>query len=286
MAIRKFPILRSSFTQTPLTLRKQIILLAAITFAAVSTFSQPISSKSSIAFSAGPSIPMGDYSNTGKQNNHADFSKAGINASISYRYKLDKTIGLEAMVYGQKNALNTSAIEKNLSETGFLNHQPGYYSNWSVEKKNWQIGSFMAGVSGETAPGNSSQLSLNGKILFGIALVKSPDLKADSRSENDYAVFSGKYGSGAAPSWLISPGVNYKLSRRFNLILNAAYFGTTKISFQDATEVIAATNGGLIVPGYYDLKNSMNSPAIYGEQGTRKQSIQSINLNLGLSFHW
>lgn len=267
-------------------MRKQIILLAIIICSALSGFSQTISSKSSITLSVGPSFSLGDYGNTDKENNYAGYSNTGINASISYRYKLNKTIGLEAMVYGQQNALKTSALEKNFSEASLLDQQPGYYSNWSIEKKNWQIGSFLVGVSGEIPSENSSKLSFNAKILLGLAYSKSPDIKGDSRNENDYAIIIGKYGTGIAPSWLISPAVNYQLNNRFKLSLNTSYFGTTKISFKDVTEVIAATNGGLIIPGFYDLKNSVNGPIIYEDKTTRKQSIQSISVNFGVSFQW
>ena len=146
-------------------MRKRIILLAIIICAALSGFSQNISSKSSITLSAGQSVPVGDFGNTDKENIHAGFSNAGISASLSYHYKLNKTLGLEAMVYGQKNSLNTSSMEKNLSESQFPGQQPGYYSNWSVEKKSWQIGSFMLGVTGEFPSANSTKLTLTGKIL-------------------------------------------------------------------------------------------------------------------------
>ena len=284
--MESFSYLADSSFPIPLTMRKLTFLIAIIINPALSVFSQNISSKSLITLSAGPSMPIGDYGKTDKENIHSGFSNAGISASISYNYKLNKTIGLEAMVFGQRNSLNTSAVERNLSETGFLDQQQGYYSNWSVDKKNWQIGSVMLGATSEFPSSNSSKLSFSGKILFGLAYVKSPDLKADSRQKNAYTVFSGEYGSNTGPSWLVSPGVNYKLSNRFNLILNAAYFGTSKISFKDATEIIAATNGGLIEPGLYDLKNSVNPPTVYGEKRTRKQSINSINLNLGVSFQW
>ena len=267
-------------------MRTLTILIAIISCTTLSVFSQNISSKNSITLSAGPSIPVGNYGKTEKENIHLGFSSAGISASISYNYKLNKTIGLEAMVYGQQNSLNNSAMEKDLSETGFLGQQPGYYSNWSVEKEKWQIGSVMVGATGEFPLINSSKFSFIGRALFGLAYVKCPDLKADSRQDNAYAVFSGKYGSNTGSSWLISPGVNYKLSNRLNLILNAEYFGTAKIPFKDAIEIIAATNGGLVIPGQYDLKNSVNPPTTYGEKGTKEQSIQSMNLKLGVSFHW
>ena len=267
-------------------MKKQIILLAIILLPAFTGFSQTISPKSSITISAGPSFPLGDFGNTNRENNYAGFSGSGINVSISFGHKLNNLIGLEAMVYGQQNALNTSAVRKNLSEASFLNQQPGFYSNWAVEKKHWQIGSFMVGVSGETSADNPSTLTISGKLLLGIAYIKSPDLKGDSRDENKYAIIAGKYGTGIGPAWLISPAINYQLNKHFKISLTTAYFGSPKISFKDATEVIAATNGGLIIPEFYDLNNSVNPPLIYGEKGTRKQSVESINVNLGVSFQW
>lgn len=266
-------------------MRKLSILIAIITCPALCVFSQNISSKSSITLSAGPSIPIGNFGKTENENSYSGFSNAGISASIFYKYKLNKTFGLEAMVYGQQNSLNNFALEKNLSETGFLGQEPGYYTNWSVEKEKWQTVSAMVGASGEFPLINSSKLSFIGRALFGLAYVKCPDYKADSKQDNSYAVFSGKYGSNTGSAWFLSPGVNYRISRRLTIILNTEYFGTAKISFKDASEIIAATNGGLIIPGYYDLKNSVKSPITYGEEGTKEQSVQSMNVKLGVSFH-
>lgn len=189
------------------------------------------------------------------------------------------------MVHGQRNALNTSAFQKELDKTYFFQDARNY-SNWKAEKKSWMIGSVLAGVTGESAIGQTNKISIKAIALAGLALVKSPDLKAESKANNAYATFTGKYGSAKGISILLGAGLTYKLNNHFGLFLNSEYFKTRKISFKEATEIIIATDGGLVVPGLYNFKNSFNHAISYGEIGTREQIITAINLNAGLTFIW
>ena len=266
-------------------MRKLTILLVIITATPYQLFAQSISERCSLSLSIGTSIPFGDFSKTDPNNTLSGYAKTGETVKLSFNYKLTKIIGLEAMVYGQRNALNTGEFEKQLDATYFFQDERNY-SNWEVEKKPWMTGSVLAGVTGEYALDHTNKISVKAKALGGLALVKSPDVKAESRSENAYAAFEGAYGSAKGFSILLGAGLNYKLNNRFRLFLNSEYFTTRKLSFKESTEAIMATDGGLIVPGLYNFQNSRNTPISHGQIGTREQLISAINLNAGLSFSW
>ncbi len=264
---------------------KLIILLLIIISAPYQLFAQSISGRNSLSLSLGTSIPVGDFSKTDGENIFSGYAKTGETVKLSFNYKLTKIIGLEAMVYGQRNALNIGEFEKQLGETYFF--QDGRnYSNWEGEKKSWMTGSVLAGITGEYAIDHTNKISIKAKALAGLALVKSPNLEAESKSGNAFAAFRGEYGSAKGFSVLFGAGLNYKLNNRFSLFLNSEYFTTRKLSFKESKEAIIATDGGLVVPGLYNIQNSRNPPVSFGQIGTREQFISSINLNAGLSFMW
>lgn len=263
---------------------RKLIILLVITIAAPHTLlAQSISERSSLSISIGASIPVGDFSITDANNTFSGYAKIGETVKLSFGYKLTNIIGLEAMVYGQRNALNTGASQKELDKTYFFQDARNY-SNWEVVKKNWMIGSLLAGVTGDYTIDQRNKISIKAKALAGLALIKSPDLKAESNSGNAYAAFRGEYGSAKGMSVLLGAGLNFKLNHRFNLFLNSEYFTTRKITFKESREVIIATDGGLVVPGLYNIQNSRNPPVSSGQIGTREQFISVINLNAGLSF--
>ncbi len=266
-------------------IRKLTFLLVIIIITPFQLFAQYNSERSSLSISIGTSVPVGDFSKTDPNNTSAGYAKTGETLTLSFGYKLTKTIGLEAAVYGQRNALNTGEYEKQLGETYFFRDERNY-SNWEVEKKRWMTGSVLAGVTGEYAIDQTNKISIKAKALAGFALVKSPDLKAESKSADAYAVFSGEYGSAKGISVLLGVGIQYKLNNRFSLFLNSDYFTTRKISFKDSKEAIIATDGGLIVPGLYNIENSRNAPLSFGQIGNREQTISSLNLNTGLRLVW
>lgn len=131
----------------------------------------------------------------------------------------------------------------------------------------------------------SEKISIKAKALAGGAFVEAPDLKAESKFGNSYATYTRDYGSAIAPAILLGAGLEYSLNNRFSIFINSEYFMTTKVSFKGATEVFIATDE-LIIPGFYSFKNSYSIPYIYGQTGTRKQTIKSLNLNVGFSFSW
>ena len=266
-------------------MRKLTILLFIIISAPYLLFAQSILERYSLSLSIGTSIPIGDFSKTDGKNMFSGYAKTGETAKLSFSYKLTEIIGLEAMAYGQRNALNTGEFETQLGETYFF--QDGRnYSNWEVEKKRWMTGSFLAGVTGEYAIDHANKISIKAKALSGLALVKSPDLKTESKSADAFAAFRGEYGSAKGIAVLFGAGLQYKLNNRLSLLINSDYFTTKKLSFRESTETIIATDGGLVVPGLYNIENSQNPPISFGQIGNREQKISSLNLNAGLRFAW
>ena len=113
-------------------MRKLTFLLVIIIATPFQLFAQSISERYSLSLSIGASIPVGDFSKTDSKNSLSGYGKTGETVKLSFGYKLTKIIGLEAMVYGQRNALNTGEYEKQLGETYFFQDARNY-SNWELE---------------------------------------------------------------------------------------------------------------------------------------------------------
>lgn len=75
---------------------------------------------------------MSDFSNTNPESSLSGYAKMGVTAKLSNDLKLTEIIGLEAMVYGQRNGIQTAEFEKQLSNTLFIDESKRY-SNWEVK---------------------------------------------------------------------------------------------------------------------------------------------------------
>lgn len=266
-------------------MKKIILIILVFSYPGTKLFCQ--SNNSTLSLSIGPSLPVGNYAKTDPANNLSGYSKAGESINISFGYKLNKGIGLEAMLYGERNGLNTKAFANQLSELGFFAFygDPRYYSNWTIDKKSWYAESLLLGVTRQWYIGKTnSRVSIVAKALGGLAYVQYPELSANSKSDTSYVIIRQNSASAFGASFLLSAGVEYKLSKNTGILFSCEYFGTTQISFQNIDESIAATNGGLRVPKIYSLSNSVSTPIAESYGDNSKQAISSINIKLGICF--
>ena len=252
-------------------------------------YAQTIPDKNTISFSIGTSVPVGNFSSTDPSNNLSGYAVPGVSANFSFNHKLNKQFGLAAMLYGQRNGINTNELSDQLDKSFFFPQafstgspyfptgaQQVYY-NWNIAKKYWYLESVMLGVTEELSFENNNKLSFVASALIGGAFAQSPTLNGKSVSDTSYSVFYQKGASAFGFSYLLSAGMNYKLSGKLYLKLDAFYFGTSRLNFKNITQNFASTNGGLAVQGAYTLSNS-NMPVIWESSttGPNKQPFGSI----------
>ena len=266
-------------------MKKLLLIILVFSYPSIKLFCQ--SNKGTLSLSIGPSFPLGNYAKTDQANNLSGYSKAGESINISFNYKLNNGVVFEAMLYGERNGLNTKAFANQFSEAGFFTFygDPRYYSNWTIDKKSWNVESLLLGVTRHWPIGKpNGRISILAKTLLGLAYVQSPELNANSKTDTSYVILHQNNASAIGTSFLLSAGVEYRLSKKIGIVFSCDYFGTTQILFKNITEGIAATNGGLRVPKIYSLPNSESTPIAESITDNSKQTIISINIKLGICF--
>lgn len=233
-----------------------------------------------LSLSFGPSFPLGDYSNTSLNNKFSGFAKTGQAISINYSRRLKNNLGLEAMLYGQRNPINTSAFANELSKSGG-------FTNWTVNEKSWYATSLLLGISKELAiSSGKNKISIKPNVLAGVAYAQSPSIKAESKMNDMYAKFTQSKSNGFGASILVGTLVSYQLSPVIGLSFHLEYLTTSKITFDNITSEFAATNGGLVIPGLYEISNSRNPPIYSQSNFSQKNSINALNTKLGINFYF
>lgn len=280
-------------------MKKAVKYISAISFLMVRlSYAQTIPDKNTISFSIGSSFPTGNFSSTDPSNNLSGYAVPGKSANLSFNHKLNNQFGLIAMLYGQRNGINTDILSDQLDKSFFFPQFITYsggspyfptgsqevYFNWHIEKKYWYLESVMLGVMEEFSFKNNHKLSFVAKVLVGAAYAQSPALNGQSVTDTSYSVFYQKGASTFGFSYLLSGGMNYKLSGKLYLKLDVFYFGTSRLNFKKISQNFASTYGGLRVPGVYTLSNSNLS--VFSESSTtdsNKQPFGIINILAGIS---
>lgn len=293
---------------------KHFILLSIISITALSDcFSQNIDGRSFLSVSAGPSFPIGNFSNTDSGNELAGFAKTGEEVTISYTRKLNQHFGIVATLLGQRNGLNTKSLKQQFSRTKFVdpntsfsagNINPAdpsqlpephynyvYYSNWNIEKHTWLSGSLLLGGSG-IFPVQDSKLTFIIKGMAGVIYISSPKIEASdfTKEEASNIINTSKIDieqsseSAFGFSYLAYGGVNYQAGKRIYLLLGINYLGTAKIRFPEVTSKIKAFHSS--EPSSHPDLNTSPISVSSSENvitASTKQTIQTIGLNLGIA---
>jgi hypothetical protein len=67
--------------------------------------------KSFLAFSAGPSFPVGDFASANENNENAGFAKTGVNFNLTYNYKFVKTSGVGVSAFYGFNNIDKKILQ-------------------------------------------------------------------------------------------------------------------------------------------------------------------------------
>ena len=264
---------------------RHIISLGIAALVFLTAYTQQPSGKTFLEISAGPSFPLGNFGSTAPRNLLSGYAKTGQTMNISFGYRLRKSLAITAMLSGQRTPLNTAVMAQQLSQGpiyfGFNSGQANYY-NWKLDKETWYAASLLAGIMDDMPLSANGKTGLSAKALIGVVNLRAPKADGAGVTDTSYAVMSHNGGSGFGLSYAASLGVTYQLSSRSCLTAGLSYFGTGKIPINNITEIIAATNGGLVVPNVYSLSNSRLPPQQITAAGSTHQVIGVLNVNLGI----
>jgi opacity protein-like surface antigen len=269
-------------------MKKQILFALLCLLLLQCSYAQKEDNRDLVSFSAGASFPTGNFSSSNPSNKLAGYAKAGIAINFSFEHPLNRTIGLAAMLSGEKNGLNTAAFARQFQTTGiyFDFNTPRHYPDWVVEKKSWYRESLLAGITQQFPIAKNNKLSFGIRELIGAVYVQSPKLYASSSTDTAFAILTQSSAAAFGFCYLLGAGIKYTCTKNMVLLFNADYSGATPVSFKNVKESAATTNGGLNIPGVYLLANSRQPVSASSFTGTEKQPFGSINIRAGIGIKW
>jgi hypothetical protein len=270
---------------------KKILLLFSLTVLQITfVFSQRIKDKGCISISVGPALPVGKFSAKDINDNVSGFAKMGESVSISYSKLLFKNWGIAIDLRGQRNPLNTTALQNSLSTTTIyqgipvalsgINFPPPQftqviYPNWQFEKQAWLYGVLLLGPTGQFVIDQSKKITLVTKAMLGVVYAQSPVTKGSSITDTATARIEQSKSSAFGFMYSFSGGVNYSLNKKIFLSAALTYAGTNQITFKDVTSTLLTTKGSFTSPGSFSTQQLTIT-------ADGKQSISSVNLLLGV----
>ncbi|MBN8673712.1 MAG: hypothetical protein J0L56_06235 [Chitinophagales bacterium] len=174
-------------------MKKLLFLFAALLLGAAAGAQGSVAKKemrSLLTFHAGPSFPVGDFSSTNFDNEHAGFAKTGLTLNLNYTYQFQKIAGVTgAVFYNRNNTKKTIllAVEEGPDVVLHLDH--------------WQFYGISAGpmLSFELAP----ELFTDLRVMGGIANANSPEITYEGMVM-------------AKEDWSIAPVIQGGLNLRYN----------------------------------------------------------------------
>lgn len=232
-------------------MKKIVFTAIGVLMTGVMIFAQIRTSKTFAAFTAGPSYPVGLFSNTNIDEPNAGMAKNGFNIDVKLGHQFDQVFGITGgLTYGR-----------------YAVQDPHYYYYYSSENGDdvqidpWQYYQVVAGpmISAKLSP----RTNLDFSVLSGIALVTCPKTKYNGEivSEQDRVA--------TAPLKL---GVDFRY--RFN---NAGY-------------LFAGTSYQYMRPNF-KIKGFMDVSETPGEgfddnfyRFTQKMNTIGMNVGLGFAF--
>ena len=126
---------------------------------------------------------------------------------------------------------------------------------------------------GEFPITKTDNFSFTAKIMAGVINVKFPYIKGSSFTDTTSTTVEQFGATTFVFAYSLSAGLKYQLSYRTYLLADAAFMATPKIVKQISEGITIFRNSG-----------PDSSESILSVTGNEKQSISSLNLNLGIGF--
>ncbi len=164
--------------------------------------------KSILAFHAGPSFPLGDFKSTNLDNEQAGFAKNGFTIDLNYGYRLSEYTGIAAAVFFNKYKAHNVEIEVDMGDE--------LPQTIALEMDNWQFYGISAGPIFTFDLGNNIFTDL--RLMGGIANAKTPTIVYD-----DYLA--------AKKDWGTAPVIQGGLSLRIGTGNSLFIFGNVDYTY-------------------------------------------------------
>lgn len=185
-----------------------------------------------INFSAGPSIPIGEFASNDVNNPGAGYAKVGLKGEISVGINLTRHIGIIAETFLNSNGTKPDKLTEYLNSTF-----PGY--SWGITSKKWSIYGVYTGLSFRTPVNKNIDVFLH--TFGGFINSTSPDFVFSADSSNMQGNYVIESGTTSAMTFKLTSGLEYKMDNRFSICGIIEYIGSkpkfnnikTTVSFYD-----------------------------------------------------
>ncbi|MFA5405543.1 MAG: hypothetical protein WC358_11465 [Ignavibacteria bacterium] len=214
-------------------------------------------------FSAGPSIPIGEFASNDINNPGAGFAKVGLKGELSLGINLTPQIGLVAEVFLNSNGTKPDKMTEYLNSTF-----PGY--RWNIESKKWNIYGLFTGLSFKTPVRKDMYVFI--QAFGGFINSTSPNFLYTADSGNFSGTYNIESGTTSAMTYKLTTGLEYKLDKRFSLCGMIEYIGS-KPKFKDIKTTTTFTN------------NTTGTNIYSSESRTSFDQTLSV-FNIGLGFKY
>lgn len=200
---------------------KKFKLISATVLLSIA-FTQKMMAQSSngmVSFSLGPSIPIGNFSNSELSNSDAGWANTGSLIDFSFAQKLGNSkFGIIAKFRSQANPLDN----KSLTEE-YENQTTGAICE--VNSKPWSTGAILVG--GFASLPISNKIYFDPKALIGFSGSISPDISVDitSNGYTGWVIQNGQ--SASAFAFMVGAGFRFEVGKRCYILAEVDYLNTT-----------------------------------------------------------
>jgi len=275
------------------SMKNKILAATALLFIFISVSAQHGTGNGSLELTIGASIPIFKYA-SGETKVHSEgYAKIGEAINLSYFHPTKNKVGLLVMFLGQRNPLNTTALENKYSNSSyhswitffstgtypFPNPPPPvpevYYKNWEFNKDAWYSASLLVGAYTGLPISKEGRLSMTLKAGIGAAYVSSPEYRGITRTDTSVVSILQENNHAFGFAYSVSPGLLYAIKPGTSITFHLNYFGTAAMNFNKMkTSGRMDTDGG--VTG--TISTWMYTSDV-------EQSVQTINLAIGIRFN-
>jgi hypothetical protein len=212
-----------------------------------------------VNFTAGPSIPIGEYASNDANNPGSGYAKVGIKGEIVGGINITRNISLLTEFFINTNSINLQTLNDKLDKL-----YPGY--TWEYEVKKWSLYGGFAGLSLRTQV--NKKISTFIYALCGYVNSTSPEIILTAGYPDTKAYYHTESTSTAAITYKLTTGLEYAIDKRFSICGTLDYIGSKPRFKNVRTDII-----------YYD-----NTTPTQTEYPTFDQSLSVFNIGIGFKY--
>jgi len=211
-------------------MRKLILILNLVILFTSSLYSQ--NSGWSFDASAGAAFPIGKFGSKNINDPNASFAKTGPMLNLCFDYNLKKYFGFSFLLSGQKNNVDTKAIDSKLS-AAYPDYE--FYST----SNNWLSLKFMGGVYTCLSFDKEDRISLTARVMIGVLKTSNYNFSQtqrinpkDTANLGNGTVVIESYEADwvslkTAFTYLVGIGLKYNLNKKISIKTNIDYSAAT-----------------------------------------------------------